>query len=345
MSFRMFAPFALLLAVAPLSAMTGTPSHGTSPMVAKTPLIGQKDPVSVLTYNIKGLPWPLASDREAAFVAIEGRLRGLRAVGKQPHVMVLQEAFTERAKQIGANSGYVYHADGPARDDGSVTARTTGAAGFESARSALKGETEGKWTDSGLQIFSDYPIVEVKRAAFGADRCAGFDCLANKGALLVELRVPGREVPVTVVATHLNSRHASGVADGRSLEAYRRQLGALADFLASNRDPRSPLILAGDFNASSAARRALLVTAKLVPASTTRPSMVQSALEAVVSASVLPRQIASEAAYITGRGRDWQFFGDGSQWSLKPAGMSIPFGREKNGSSLSDHFGFVIDYK
>ena len=51
--------------------------------------------LSVLTYNVKGLPWPLASGRPEAFSAMADRLRDMRAEGRNPHIVVLQEAFTQ----------------------------------------------------------------------------------------------------------------------------------------------------------------------------------------------------------------------------------------------------------
>jgi hypothetical protein len=147
--------------------------------------------VSVMTYNVHGLPWPFASGRDAAFERIEGRLRALRHHNAQPHVVVLQEAFTQGAKAIGTKSGYRYIVNGPSRDSiGNQQAEATDLT-FNNAASFFKGETSGKWLDSGLQILSDYPIVSVKRQAFPAFACAGFDCLANKGILLVTIAVPG----------------------------------------------------------------------------------------------------------------------------------------------------------
>lgn len=344
MSLIRFVPIALLLGIAPLGAMTAvSPAVMPVGVHAKAAMPEQQvDAISVLTYNVKGVPWPLAIGREAAFIAIEQRLAGLRANGAQPHIMVLQEAFTDRAKEIGLRSGYAYHANGPSKDDVSDAQLTEGEEAFANNASTLKGETEGKWTDSGLQIFSDYPIVAVKRMAFGADACAGYDCLANKGALLVEVRVPGQAMPVTIVTTHLNSRRASGVGEARSLKAYQRQVGALASFVKANHNPESPLIVAGDFNASSPARRSVLASAKLVPVEGGADNSARSGLDVIRASSVLKGKLADEAAYIAGRGRDWQFFGGGS---LLPTSLQIPFGREQDGSSLSDHLGFVIDYK
>jgi endonuclease/exonuclease/phosphatase family metal-dependent hydrolase len=303
------------------------------------------DAISVLTYNVKGLPWPITSGREEAFVSIEQRLAGLRAIGAQPHIMVLQEAFTERAKQIGSRSGYAFHANGPALDDQNAVSETRESKAYLQNSSALKGETEGRWVDSGLQIFSDYPIVSMRRTAFAGDACAGYDCLANKGVLLVEVRVPGQVTPVTIVATHLNSRHASGVSEARSLKAYDRQVAALGAFIEANHNPDSPIILSGDFNASSPARRAILAKAKLglAPDGPTNPS--RSSLDVIRASTALLGKLGDEAAYIAQRGRDWQFFGRGSHWSLQPEAIEIPFGKEKDGTFLSDHLGFIIDYR
>src|SRR3546814_7693620 len=98
----------------------------------------------------------------------------------------------------------------------------------------------------------------VHREAFPGCACAGEDCLAKKGMLMVTIKVPGSATPVTVVTTHMNSKKSSGVAQTRSLYAYRRQVEAIDAFLARYRNPDQPVILAGDFNASSAERRSFL---------------------------------------------------------------------------------------
>ncbi len=64
--------------------------------------------LSVMTYNIHGLPWPVAWGRTSAFVQIAQRLGALRAQGRQPHVVLLQEAFTQQAQSIGRAAGYRY---------------------------------------------------------------------------------------------------------------------------------------------------------------------------------------------------------------------------------------------
>jgi hypothetical protein len=166
LSFRKIVPIALLMGLAPLNAMTGAPVVNMRPTADPIVSGQQSDRISVLTYNVHGLPWPLAGNRETAFISIERRLTDLRAKGAKPHIMVLQEAFTDRAKQIGKNSGYAYFADGPGRDDPPKATTASAEDEFLEDGSAQKDETEGKWTGSGLQVFSDYPIFRVKRMAF-----------------------------------------------------------------------------------------------------------------------------------------------------------------------------------
>src|SRR6185503_14927626 len=88
---------------------------------------------TVLTYNVKGLPWIVAGDRGPALRAIGDRLARLRAVGSQPGVVVLQEAFIAEAREIGARGGYRYQVSGPIVRDGP--------SGEISGRAWYRGET------------------------------------------------------------------------------------------------------------------------------------------------------------------------------------------------------------
>jgi endonuclease/exonuclease/phosphatase (EEP) superfamily protein YafD len=299
--------------------------------------------LSVMTYNVKGLPWPIARNRDAAFEKIEARLLALRKENVQPHIIVLQEAFTERAKQIGSRSGYRYFASGPSKSMINTKRPEKRDLRFVEAASFFKGETSGKSLDSGLQIASDYPILSIKRAAFPAFACAGYDCLANKGILLVTVSIPGSATPVTIATTHMNSKRGARVSYSRSLYAYQLQVAAIDAFLSSNRDPGLPIIFAGDFNASSGARRSYLLGK-----GTTKWSAfpVRSALQSCMAAAILQRKKADNLAnYVVSRGRDWQFYASGTKGLLTATKFEIPFGRERDGTMLSDHVGFGIMYR
>jgi endonuclease/exonuclease/phosphatase family metal-dependent hydrolase len=299
--------------------------------------------LSVMTYNVHGLPWPLGRNRSGAFAKIEARLSALRKENAQPHVIVLQEAFTDRAKQIAANSGYRFIENGPSKNMKSVVRPGSKDLDFVRGASFFKGETSGKSLDSGLQIASDYPILSVKRGVFPAFACAGYDCLANKGVLLVTISIPGSNIPVAIATTHMNSKRASGVSQERSLYAYQLQVAAIDGFLAANRDPSLPIIFAGDFNASSDARRNYLLNEgasswSSLPVS----SALQNCIADALSRGEKPNDLAS---YVVERGRDWQFYAAGGGSRITAIKFDIQFGRETNGTMLSDHVGYGIVYQ
>lgn len=299
--------------------------------------------VSVMTYNVQGLPWPLATGRDAAFARMAARLSSLRKTNAQPHVIVLQEAFTYEAKQIAARSGYRFIANGPSRDQENTARGTLHDEEFAGSGRFFKGETSGKFLDSGLQIASDYPILSVRRAAFPGYACAGYDCLANKGVLLVTISVPGSATPITVATTHMNSKRSSGVSQERSLYAYQRQVAAIGRFIAANRDPNFPIIFAGDFNASNVARRSYLISRG---ASRWSRSPVHSGLQNCVSeAAKRGETVSTLAATMIRRGLDWQFYAKGVDASVEAVRLVVPFGHERDGTMLSDHVGYGIIYR
>ena len=299
------------------------------------------EPLSVLTYNVHGLPWPIVEPRADELAAIGHRLAMLRAEKRQPSVVVLQEAFTADAARIGLEGGYRFAAAGPSADERD-TSLTVPDPAFVAEASALKGETEGKWESSGLRIFSDFPIVAIRRMAFPDHVCAGYDCLANKGALLVTIDVPGRGL-VQVAATHLNSHAASGVPDARSIVAYRKQVALLDSFLRRTADPARPLIVAGDFNVGVAPGRWNALGSRAAGWEALGGGQGGEGLRACLAAGEVDR--IDEAAFIIRRARDFEFFSPGTRMLLAPERAEVTFGREPDGRALSDHLGFSVTYR
>jgi endonuclease/exonuclease/phosphatase family metal-dependent hydrolase len=295
--------------------------------------------VSVLTYNVHGAPWPATSGRSADLQQIGARLRGMRGLGRQPSIVVLQEAFSQDAQVIAHEAGYTTVVSGPGKDDVGTAPMTASDRHFAAQAHWWKGETEGKLVGSGLQILSDYPILAVHKFAFPAFACAGWDCLANKGALLVTLAVPGGS-PIDVLTTHLNSRKASRVPEARSYYAYDRQVEMLDAFVRAVHDPVRPLIAAGDFNVGTSLprRTALLAVARDWSSDAT----VRDALHEYHQAG---GTMSADAAYSFARSRDWQFFADGKDRRISLAGIEVPFGFEPSGGMLSDHVGYVARFR
>jgi endonuclease/exonuclease/phosphatase family metal-dependent hydrolase len=268
------------------------------------------------------------------------RLGTLRAQGRQPHVVLLQEAFTQQAQAIGHAAGYPYVVAGPSADMASPESADATDARYMAAGSWTRGEGLGKYVGSGLQLLSDFPIVGVRRMAFPAFACAGYDCLANKGALMVSLRLPGSGDRVDIVTTHLNSRRASGVADDRSLQAYRLQVRYLSDFIRKAHDPARPLIVAGDFNVGSVApRRAALLSH--VRADWSQSVDIDDAFGEAVRHH-LP--LSDDARYAQWRARDWQFYTPGHSTDIELERLDVPFGHAADGSMLSDHVGYTATF-
>jgi len=286
-------------------------------------------PVTLLSYNVEGLPWPLTHGRTQAAADIAATLRNQP---DRPQVVAVQEAFGDAQKGIGRQAGYRFVAYGPSAEQPRTDATTPGERAFVAAASLWHGETEAPREDSGLAIFSDYPILWARRVTFPRYACAGYDCLANKGMLAVALRIPGQTAPLIVVDTHLNSRGASGVAPGRSLFAYRAQVDALRGLLASLGAARVPLLLAGDFNVGNdPARRAYLGSAL-----TEHGGMTIAASETVCGTdcrAVTPVASVDHAKTIVA------FRGGGGSVSTEGAPRS--FGTTVSGRMLSDHVGVM----
>jgi endonuclease/exonuclease/phosphatase family metal-dependent hydrolase len=336
----MYRPLIAALALSAVSLFALAPRSGSAAGFAAAPAPGE--PLSVLTYNVHGLPWPIVEPRADDLAAIGRRLAALRREGRQPSVVVLQEAFTADAARIGAEGGYRFAADGPPADETDPAAAVAPDPAFAAGARALKGETEGKWEGSGLRVFSDFPIVAARRIAFPAQACAGFDCLANKGAMLVTIDVPGKG-RVQIAATHLNSHAASGVPDARSIIAYREQVALLDGFLRRAADPALPLIVAGDFNVGVAPGRWDALESRAAGWTRLGGGSGGEGLRACLAAGRVDR--SDEAAFIIRRARDFEFYSPGARAGLAPERAEVTFGRGPDGRMLSDHLGFSVTYR
>lgn len=303
--------------------------------VATGTALAQPVSVTLMTYNVKGLPWPVASDRTAALGAIASQLTALRAHGQQPNVVALQEAFIPEAKAIGKAAGYRYMALGPGRYRAAATGTAQDLA-FAADGSVLLGEGIGKRVDSGLVIFSDYPIVAVRRMSYGV--CAGYDCLANKGALAAQIKIPGSALPLTVIDSHLNSGLASGATRARSTYAYQRQLDALRAFIGSVAATGSPVLIAADLNVGHRRERLEYFDARLLDGPTGFVAAKSSCGNGSTCGS------AGGVAESIRHGHDWLLYRSSSAMTVRPTNLIASFGRSADGSMLSDHIGLTATY-
>lgn len=168
--------------------------------------------VRILSWNIAMLP---ALDLVQSGV---DRAEGIgNALFQQDYdIIVFQEAFSSAARQTIYQKlkGMYPYAFGPANTGTSMK------------------------TNSGVWILSQLPLRIIKEYKYSV--CQGFDCLARKGAILLEGSIRGQQFQV--IGTHLES-------DDSNFGVREEQLHELFDSIISPYTNRGiPQIICGDFN-------------------------------------------------------------------------------------------------
>lgn len=297
-----------------------------SPILEKTSATAPRDgmEITVLTYNVKGLPWPIALGRGRALKEIGRELAELRREGRQPDVVLLQEGFRGEIADLVRESGYRYWAKGPAKSD----------AAPGEGQGAVPGAGARKFTGSGLHILSDAPIVDVRMVAYAS--CAGLDCMANKGAMLARLAPAGVPMPIEIVNTHMNSRHASRAPAEAALEAHNAQTRELIDFIGAASASDEPMLVGGDFNVKNA-------PARYYYGALERPYTVVSEFCARAG-SGCGDGAADAAGEPWLRAQDLQAFRSGAV-RVQPVSVQRLFDGEGRTRRLSDHDGYLVRYR
>lgn len=301
--------------------------------------------LTVLTYNVKGLPWPLRMDlaeRDAGLAMAEiGRHLGdLRRRGAAPNVVLIQEGFPDETALIGILGGYRYAARGPTRIDADTVPVTEADATLATGAMWVRGEKQGPVFDSGLYVFSDYPITVVANQAFGRYACAGFDCLAAKGALAFTVAIPGVPEPVTLFTVHMNASGASGAPANQTAAAHQLQMDRLGQMLETAIDPATPLIFGGDFNVKADPGRQHYADLRL---SRLHLNAVHIRCAQMGSACTPGYQVPAGMHWL--QPRDVQGFRSGARIQVQPVSSSQMFADPATGGQLSDHIGYAAHYR
>lgn len=193
----------------------------------------------VMSYNINGLPWPLAKNKKPLFMEIARIINQKKKTGTAPDIIAIQEGFRPEVKELVAALNYPYVYKGPKDSDHNPLDKSS-----DDRAQAILG--------SGLWILSKYPFLKSEKIAFG-NWCSGYDCLANKGVAYVQVQVPGIG-PVDIFNTHFNSIGSSGTSDEKVFAAQRKQMVAAKYLFDKVSSPQTPLIFAGDFNIKTTTR-------------------------------------------------------------------------------------------
>ncbi len=291
--------------------------------------------LSILSLNLAGLPWPLATRREEAILEIGRQIAQLSQAGPEIDVILLQEGFTDIAATLQETLGITEYVAGPDKP------RERRASLFQTGdlkRKWWKGEGIGPWVGSGLHVYSVHPIVGVKRHAFGEHACAGYDCLANKGVILTRILVPGLPTPIDVITTHLNSTRSARVPLNETQQAHQRQTLQLAEFWHASTAPEIPAILAGDLNVRRSHERFIPLAKQFKDATFVKNDC---ALDYVHLACQL--DLHSDAPWLSSQ--DIQAYRSGSKVHVSVLEARTVLTESINGKKLSDHDGYLVRYR
>lgn len=311
--------------------------HSLPPIAVDAQSARTSTSLSVLTYNVEGLPWPARRSRTPRLREIASQLAGMREKNAAPDIVLLQEAFTSEAARIGERAGYLNFVGGPAARERRPATSGEADPALVGRRKPIKGEGLGRFLSSGLYILSDYPVVAVNRQPFRSRECAGYDCLSNKGMMHARILIPGMPGAIDLFNTHLNSRGSAGVSSERSLKAHRLQVDEISRFIGQRWDRRFPLLFGGDFNMRNAPARFEHFTMR-----TPYRLVHQHCLAPEARCDVRLSWDGDQPWMDT---QDLQGFESGEGVTVEPIRVEAMFDKPWRGKPLSDHDGLLVVYR
>lgn len=276
----------------------------------------------VLSYNVKGLPGIAGGYRNGErFREIGEELHAMRREGTAPDIVLLQEAFVKRTKDIVAYSGYPYAVKGPKAKDPD-----------ENGKRLLK------IFSAGLVTMSEFPIVNAAKVAFGKGKCATWDCFANKGVQLSIVEIPDLPFRLPIFNTHLQ---AVAKHDQKRIE----QMGVLKRFMARYMRPIDALIFAGDFNTKThqASYKWWQENSGLYSIGEICKKEISNC---EIADGTTPESLTNVDQHFALSGVAEDRLGRKARYSVRiePGRVEKTFRKLVKGKPLSDHLGYQVDY-
>ncbi len=312
-SFLVTFSLALGLVLSPDRAQAGSDFPLSSSESAPQKIKPGKAYLRVLSYNIKGLPSLINSYKKSRFPIIGQMLKERRKNGTAPDIVLLQESFISPTHVIQTISGYPHIANGPGKSG--VTA---------------DGEKYSKLLTSGIFIMSEHPFVAEQTTTFPKKMCATWDCLANKGAQMVKVRVPNIPFDIWILNTHSQAEPPH--------EAVREnQFKWINNFARSNFDYNKPyeaLLFGGDIN-SSPERPSFSFVRDLVDVTSVGEVCMSPRTDCVVDKKADPKWVLQLS-------QDQLFYRSGHKVKIRPMTFERNFTEMHKGKMLSDHLGYEV---
>jgi len=328
------------------------------PEIARDPSTGTASmTVSVLIYNVAGLPWPvgcgkksrdvddrgeripIACNRSSALKKIGDALGELRQQEIEPDIVLLQEAFISAAAEIPERGGYPNWVAGPGSGDLGPRYSERASKEFIKERSFWKGEKSGKLQSSGLLLASNFPIAVHYAHPFNQWECGGFDCLANKGLLVVILEIPGLPQRLALATTHYNARNSTGVSNERALLAHNLQVEETSAFLEELDRDSLPFIWGGDLNMRHAQDRIEYFVER---AGDSLNEVSSYCSHPATDCEIRIRWDSDKPWFET---QDLQGWVSGARVQVEPVRVEAVFDEPVNGVMPSDHNGLLVFYR
>lgn len=292
--------------------------------------------LAVVIYNVAGLPWPIRSGTGSAMKRI-GTAFESEFSRERPELLLLQEAFVPSSIRLPSRAGYRNFVLGPSRSARSTLPREALDQEFLDGRRRGKGERSAKLLNAGLVLATEYEISALSVEPFGPRNCAGFDCMSNKGLMLVRINIPGVPAPLFILNTHLNARGASGVSRERSRYAHNRQVDDLIMLLERDWRGQGPLIYAGDFNTRNAPSRFEYKDSRLPG------ELAHRFCHANRDRCQVKKAWDNDEPWT--RTQDLQGYADGAGIRIEPIEIAALFDHPVDGKMLSDHNALRVKYR
>lgn len=293
-------------------------------LTAAAPLLAAETEIRVLSYNVKGLPWPLVKDR-GQYKQIGQILAEKRAQGVAPHVVTIQEGFRSEVEELVKISGYPYVFRGPSTREKAPNDISRGS---------------GKITNSGIWILSEYPFIAKDKRPFRRGSCAGSDCYANKSMMFVRVQVPGAPEPMEIFNTHMNAKGSTAGVSQEKVDAIQlQQLMEIDNFMNEVTNRNLPAVFAADFNLRKAYNGFKYLQPMLRMKNSGQHCLENLGSECDIDASTDPLTLVELTA-------DQHLFKSGKKMKVTPI-FAVRNFRETlpSGRPLSDHLGYEMHYR
>ena len=271
--------------------------------------------LKVLSYNIQGLPWPFALTAKR-FKDIGKVLEQRKKDGTAPDLVLLQESFIPKTKDLRKYADYPYVAKGPGLCARMNTGRIACALG-----------------NSGIYILSLHPIVKQARTGFSKKHCGTADCWANKGVQMALIAPEGLPFQIPIFNTHMQANDP--------YEADRIAQNSIIKTFLDEKNPEDlPFIFAGDFNFRPNLQSFHDFVQKTGLLDVGQFCLNPGQTECKIEEHSVPGEVFGGTV-------DHHFIRnvEGAEYSIQPIYVEKNFKEPINGRMPSDHEGYEVHYE